>query len=459
MAEPVRNFTVWEAVLHAFLNSFPYMVLALYSFRDHWRFGKKTTISVLAAAIILQMILVPISLFSGKQAFFDIVLSVIHVAFFFSVVKDHIGKLIFSVLVLTNLGTLVVVCAKCLEGIFFPELALLKYHYTNQIFTVIMLIIIVPIVYFFIFKDMSSPASDTDDGSENADVSGYMWHYLWLIPAVFYLIWMFVSYSGGHSITENRMNPVNALYLTLIDAGSVLIYRIIIKTVQLYEKNASLQAENHILSIQRMQYNSLNERLENMRRTRHDLRHHAALLKQIRDNNDFDALDELINTYTEKNLLNQPLVCCENETVNVVLALYSETAYNNNISFSIKANIPDDIFVSKEDLSVMFGNILENATDACKEVEGDRFINLNTTYKTTANGTPSLTLIVKNNYGTEPSESDDGIFHSTKHAGDGIGISSVKRTAKKYDGACTFTHEDGTFTVSVVLYGPAEKKS
>ena len=102
------------------------------------------------------------------------------------------------------------------------------------------------------------------------------------------------------------------------------------------------------------------------------------------------------------------------------------------------------------------GNILENATDACKEVEDDRFINLNTTYKTSTNGTPSLTLIVKNNYGTEPSESDTGIFHSTKHAGDGIGISSVKRTAKKYDGACTFTHKDGTFTVSVVLYGPAE---
>ena len=189
-----------------------------------------------------------------------------------------------------------------------------------------------------------------------------------------------------------------------------------------------------------------------MRRTRHDLRHHAALLKQIRESGDISQLDDLINMYTEKNLLNQPLINCENETVNVILALYSETAYNNNISFSIKANIPKDVFVAKEDLAVLFGNILENAAHACKEVTDERFIDLNAAYNTTSSGTHSLTLIVKNNYATEPSVSEKGIFHSTKHSGDGIGISSVRNITEKYNGASTFTHQDGTFTASVILY-------
>ena len=137
------------------------------------------------------------------------------------------------------------------------------------------------------------------------------------------------------------------------------------------------------------------------------------------------------------------------------MVLYSETARNSNISLSIKANIPKDVFVDQKDLSVLFGNILENATDACKEVEKDRFIELNAAYSETANGTNSLTLIVKNNYATEPNESDSGIFHSTKHAGDGIGISSVKSIAEKYNGAHTFTHSDGIFAVSVILYEPS----
>ena len=455
MAENVQNFTIWEVLLHAFLNSFPYFVLAIYAFRGHWRFSKKITILLLFVAEIAQLIILPLNviLFGSTSPVLDILLAVIHVAFFFAVVKDHLGKLIFAVLVITNLGTTVLICSKCLEGLIFPELALLKYHYTYLIITLILIIIFTPLIYLLIFKDMYESGKETSDKYiEDKKVSGYMWHYLWIIPAIFYLIWNYVSYSGNLSSNENRMNPINALFLLSINAGSILIYRMIIKTVKMHEKNTALLAENHVLSIQRLQYDSLNERLENMRRTRHDLRHYTALLTQIRDNKDFDALDDLINMYTEKNLLNAPLVCCENETVNVILALYSETAHNNDIKLSIKANIPKNIFVDQKDLSVLFGNILENATHACKEVKEDRFINLNAAYTENPNGSDSITLVVKNNYAIEPSESENGIFRSTKHSGDGIGISSVRSIAEKYKGASTFTHEDGTFTVSVILY-------
>ncbi|MBR1506641.1 MAG: hypothetical protein IJ619_01370 [Eubacterium sp.] len=299
MYSHVYDYKVWETVLHAFLNSFPYMVLALYSFRGHWRFSRKVSITILAFAVVLQMILIPLILFSEHpdNPLFDPILSAIHIIFFFAVVKDHIGKLVFSVLVLTNLGTLVVVCAKYLEYFFFPELAMQRFHYTYQIFKIFMLIIIIPIAYLFIFKDITSSGDNSSNGNtSNTDMSGYMWNYLWLVPAVFYLIWL-NSYTGDDAFT-NRIDLSSTLYLLLIDAGSVLIYGTIINTVRLYEKNTALLAENHVLSIQQMQYDSLNERLENMRRTRHDLRHHTALLKQIRESGNLSELDDLIKMYT-----------------------------------------------------------------------------------------------------------------------------------------------------------------
>ena len=119
----------------------------------------------------------------------------------------------------------------------------------------------------------------------------------------------------------------------------------------------------------------------------------------------------------------------------------------------ITADIPKDIFADKKDLAVLFGNILENAADACKEAAGERFIDLTCVYNTTSGGAHSLTLIVKNSYGAEPSCSGSGIFRSSKHPGDGIGISSVKSITEKYGGACSFTPESGLFTVSVILYG------
>lgn len=454
MTDSIRSYQVWEAVLYAFLNSFPYMLLVLYSFRGHWRLDKRATIALLCITVSIQLVYFPIRLASPdpQSALWDIGISAVHIAFIFAAVKEHIGKLIFTVLAVTNLGTFVVVAAKCLEALFFPELALLKYHYTYDLMAIPLLAVVLPVMYLLVFKDIASPADRADEISYDSSASDYMWHYLWLVPAVFYVIWVHQFHSEGRSAMENAMDPLSTVYLFIIDAGSVLIYRTIVKTAAVYEKNTALLAENHTLSIQRLQYDSLNERLENMRRTRHDIRHHAALLKEIRDSGDMSALDDMINMYTEENFLDQPLIYCENETVNIVLALYFQTAYENNIAFSVKADIPKNIFADKKDLAVLFGNILENAADACKEAQGERFIDLTAAYNTTSGGAHSLTLIVKNSYGTEPSH-NGRVFRSSKHPGDGIGISSVKNITEKYGGACSFAPESGIFTVSVILYG------
>ena len=135
-----------------------------------------------------------------------------------------------------------------------------------------------------------------------------------------------------------------------------------------------------------------------------------------------------------------------------MLVLYSETSYRNNISFSVKAEIPKDTFADSKDLAVLFGNILENAADACRELDGDRMIDLTAAYATTPNGSHSLSILVKNSFSSNLSFNDNGTFRSTKHPGEGIGISSVRSITEKYGGACSFIHEDGIFTVSVILY-------
>ena len=440
-------------LLYNFLCSFPYMVLILFSFRGHWRFKKSVTYLIVFAAVAFQLSITLLRFYclpNVKSQFWVILDSSTYIAFIFAAIKDRIGKLVFTVLVLTNIGTFVIMCAKFIESIFFPSSSLKWYNLTYHPFVVLVLAAVLPAVYLLVFKDI---AGDTQSITpQNQKTFKHPWRYLWLIPAIFYLIWMQHYYAAGGSTLENSKDLKNIVFLFVIDAGSVLVYRIIVKSTKLYENNLSLLAENHALSIQRLQYDSLNDRLENMRRTRHDLRHHTALLKQIRLSGDLSALDELIEAYMEQNCLDQPLIFCENETVNILLAFYSEKAYKNNISFSLKADIPEDIFADKKDLAVIFGNILENATDACKDVDGERFVDLVAAYKTTINASHCLTLSVKNSFVTAPALNENGVFSSTKHKGEGIGISSVKCITEKYDGACSFTHEDNVFTVSVILY-------
>lgn len=455
MTENVYPYQLWETILYSFVSSFPFMLLALYAFRDHWRFGKKATYVFVSIVLIFQMTLTQFDLFlpSADHELFNIIRSVCYIAFIFAVLKAHLGKLTFTVLVLSNLGEFAVFGGNCLERFFFPEYTSLIYHFTFSLFMLLVLAVELPVIYLLVFKNICTHSETPDVSTDHEKIGSFMWRYLWLVPGVFYLIERQFFYFVRSSGIDGFSDYTNTLYLFIIDAGSVLIYRIIIQAAELYKKNIALLSENHTLSIQQLQYDSLNERLENMRRTRHDIRHHTALLKQIRTSGDMTALDELINMYTEDNFLDKPLIYCENETVNVVLALYFQTAYENNIAFSVKAIIPKDIFVDKKDLAVLFGNILENASDACKEAENDRFIDLTSSYNTLPNGTHSLSLIVKNCYGTEPSTGESGTFHSTKHPGDGIGISSVKSITEKYGGACSFTPDNGIFTVSVILYG------
>ena len=444
------DFTVWEAMLYAFLNSFPYMLLVLFSFRKRFRFSTRITVLLLAAATVSQVTLNTFRFFSPQvqNPVFDIIIAAMYVGFIFLAIKERFGKLVFTVLVLMNLGNLVVVTSKCVEGFFFPQEALLRYHFTYSLIMIPVLAVMLPAVYFLLFRGITN---DSREPERNAP-SRLIWRYMWLIPAVFYLIWSQHFYTTGKSALENALDPFSTGYLLLIDMGSVLIYRTVVQLSALYDKNARLQADNYELELQKMQYDIIEQRMEDMRRTRHDLRHHIVLLNQVKQTGDFSLIDKLLESYPAPVLHDQPLTYCLNDTANAVLVYYSDIALNHGIKLTVKINLPENLFIDKTDLAVMFGNILENAVEACKIVEKDRFITVTGEYTQEQDKPAKLSLIVQNNYKIEPHINEDGVFLSSKHKGNGIGISSVDNIVKRYKGNCSFVPENGIFTVSVIIY-------
>ena len=63
----------------------------------------------------------------------------------------------------------------------------------------------------------------------------------------------------------------------------------------------------------------------------------------------FDKLDDLLIRF------------CENPAANAVLLYFAQQAKDNDIDYIVQADIPGDIFVSDTDISVLFGNLIENA--------------------------------------------------------------------------------------------------
>jgi sensor histidine kinase regulating citrate/malate metabolism len=97
-------------------------------------------------------------------------------------------------------------------------------------------------------------------------------------------------------------------------------------------------------------------------------------------------------------------------------------------------------------LCVLFGNLLENALEACRRLDADeKYIRF------AVNQNKGFITVVSDNSFDGGTIKDGGIFHSRKRPGPGIGTASIKAIAGKYGGYAEFSAEKREFRVSVVL--------
>lgn len=96
---------------------------------------------------------------------------------------------------------------------------------------------------------------------------------------------------------------------------------------------------------------------------------------------------------------------------------------------------------------MVLGNLLENALEACLlQTRLHRFIHVSIGIA----GQRMVAINVKNSYENEIRQEKD-IFYSSKRAGEGIGLASVRHIAEKHQGFAHFDYADHIFKASVLL--------
>ena len=137
---------------------------------------------------------------------------------------------------------------------------------------------------------------------------------------------------------------------------------------------------------------------------------------------------------------------CKNYAVDTIVRHYIEQAKRAGVHTDVLLNLPEKTGVIDSDLCIVFGNLLENANDACsRQKETERFITVSA-----ALAGDNMVITVDNSYeGTILKE--EGVFLSSKRNGKGVGITSVQAVAEKYDGQARFEFSDDAFRASVML--------
>ena len=187
--------------------------------------------------------------------------------------------------------------------------------------------------------------------------------------------------------------------------------------------------------------------MDEMKKARHDLRQHLAVVQSYLKRDDKTGLAEYIDTYKSRLPSDITEYFCSDDVVNAVISYYASMARDSGIEFLTKVAYPKNCPVSSTDITVLLGNLLENAVEACRREMDDRMViklrikqRGNSTLLILADNTCRIPVIFKNDWPL-----------SSKRDGPGIGTSSIREIAARYDGVVKFEQHDGMFFASVLL--------
>lgn len=220
--------------------------------------------------------------------------------------------------------------------------------------------------------------------------------------------------------------------------------------VDAYRMKETFMAEtgriNRQLAMQKEHYKQLNARIEETRRLRHDMRHHVRMLGVLAGNGDVEKMKEYLRKLAPAGEQEETLVYTMNYALDAVLCHYMTAARQAGIRVNCQVAVPQVPCLPEEELCVLFGNLLENAVEACvRQEKGDRFI-----YLRCRQGEDRMSIVLDNSYDGNVSY-QKGYFLSSKQNRVGVGVESVKAIVEKHRGTSSFVPGEEVFEVSIII--------
>lgn len=264
--------------------------------------------------------------------------------------------------------------------------------------------IILTCLEIFLLQYVSKIVSDTSDGAE---ILIMIFTYLFIDIYTAYLIY---KISKGRE-TENELRLVR-------------------------------QQSNMQLSV----YKEISDKYKTTRAIVHDMKKHITALEGLIDCSYTDKAQkytELLHTELDKLV---PEFIHNNQILAVII--------NDNLTHAQRQDIKMDLdieevnldFVSDIDITSIFANIVDNAVEACSELEKEK-----RKIKIAVKQIGGFLVINISNPYTVIKTDSNGKICSTKEFHEGIGLSNVKTAVEKYDGAFEIDTENNYFVVKITV--------
>ncbi|MCL2360741.1 MAG: GHKL domain-containing protein [Defluviitaleaceae bacterium] len=193
-------------------------------------------------------------------------------------------------------------------------------------------------------------------------------------------------------------------------------------------------------------YTEVQHMYDQMRGWRHDYHNHIQAMKAfLALGQEAEHLEYLSNLDADLTSVDN-LLKTGNVMVDAILNSKISIAAAGEISVNAKAVVPGDIKVSGVELSIIIGNLMDNAIESCLKISDleARFIRIYIGWHKSM-----LYISVTNAAGPK---TQGGLFPTSKKSmAHGFGIKRIDRIVAKYGGFVNRQSEDGVFATEISL--------
>jgi len=194
-------------------------------------------------------------------------------------------------------------------------------------------------------------------------------------------------------------------------------------------------------------YDEVETMYRKMRGWRHDYHNHIQVLKAHMEMKHYEEAGQYLDMLAEDLQSVDTVLKTGNVMVDAILNSKLTMIREKEIAVDATAIVPQDVSISGVDLSVLIGNMLDNAMEACMQIpeKNDRFIRI-------------YIDIVKKHFYIAVTNSMQGKarknglqYVSSKEGLHGFGLLRIDSIVSKYHGFINRQDENGVFATEVML--------
>lgn len=239
---------------------------------------------------------------------------------------------------------------------------------------------------------------------------------------------------------------ISATVLLCLNVLAINMYNYIEKQYIQNEK-LNLQLQNESLSIE--YYKQLAEMDEKQKIMIHDIKNHLLSIKELNKEHNYNEIDKYISTLLYSEEFSKPVMVSDNEILNAIAYRFQKKCSDKNITFITDIRSKTVSFISPDDCTSLFCNLLDNAYEAaCKTDDG------HITLKICSDTSDKLTIMVNvvNSCNGNPFDSHGKLKTSKKDTiSHGYGLKSIERVVNKYNGFIDMYYDENDSTFHTLI--------